>query len=100
MPRLYLAGDLHLHTLGHRGRVMSWVADGLFKMLKVSGSSELAAWRGERPLSPSRGLASETNGNIVTNLSTSGPVRDGNANAGPADPPFVPLQCAQRVDRV
>lgn len=42
MPRLYQAGDLHLHTLGHQGRVIPCVADGLFKMLKVSGSGELA----------------------------------------------------------
>ena len=45
MPRLYLAGDLHLHTLGHQGCVMPCVADGLCEVLKVSGSGELAACR-------------------------------------------------------
>ena len=46
MPCLYLIGDLHLDTLGDQGGVANWWVRGVFKMLKSSGSNELAGFYG------------------------------------------------------
>ena len=58
MPCLYLIGDLHLDTLGNRGRVMHRGAGCLFKVLKTSGSNELEGFIDDLLASPSRGATS------------------------------------------